>query len=118
MDLGTILILIVGGFLLLVVLFLPLITRSSTKAELNNNEEREKAHRLGLMIGSLMQERLNRRRSLVNVLLLLILVLVAGGTLGCSESAPTTQANGNVTATAQARNNPHCWCSDQWKPCW
>lgn len=56
MNPGTILFLVIGGFLLLVILFLPLITRSAPKSEPKANEEREKAYRRGLMIGGLMEE--------------------------------------------------------------
>lgn len=56
MDFGTILFLVIGGVLLLVVLFLPLMTRSSTNAQPDIDEERENAYRRGLLIGSLMEE--------------------------------------------------------------
>lgn len=56
MSLGTILSWIIGGFLLLVVLFLPLITRSSTPPKPDNDDEREKAYRRGLMIGAMLEE--------------------------------------------------------------
>jgi hypothetical protein len=60
MSIGTILLYIVGGFLLLVVLFLPLVNRLTGQKPqpLNPQEEaaRTEAYRRGFIIGSLGEE--------------------------------------------------------------
>lgn len=55
MDIGTILLIIVCAFLLLVIFFLPLIKRSSKQDNPYTDKEREEAYRRGLIIGSLLE---------------------------------------------------------------